>query len=151
VEYSAGTDVVTAASMGELVLTAGVVGSAQLLQLSGIGPQAHLRDVGVDLVLDLPGVGANLHDHPMSSVVYSAGRSMPPGRHNHGEACGLVRSDAASDVLDLQILFVSCPYHNPTMRGLRVADASVMPSIVSATTQVTVYAIAERAAVLLAG
>jgi len=120
VEYSVGTDVVTAASTGEVVLTAGVVGSAQLLLLSGIGPRAHLRDVGIDVVLDLPGVGVNLHDHPMSSVVYSAGRSMPPGRHNHGEACGLVRSNAASDVLDLQILFVSCPYHNPTMRGAEV-------------------------------
>jgi hypothetical protein len=79
-----------------------------------------LLDVGVDVVLDLPGFGANLHDHPMSSVVYSAGLSMPPGRHNHGEACGLVRSDAASDVLDLQILFVSCPYHNPMMLGAEV-------------------------------
>jgi choline dehydrogenase len=120
VEYTVGADVVTAACTEEVVLTAGVVGSAQLLLLSGIGPQAHLRDVGVDVVLDLPGVGANLHDHPMSSVVYSAGRSMPPGRHNHGEACGLVCSDAASGSLDLQILFVSCPYHNPTMLGAEV-------------------------------
>ncbi|WP_433290086.1 GMC family oxidoreductase [Pseudonocardia sp. CA-142604] len=120
VEYRVGADVVTAACTEEVVLAAGVVGSAQLLLLSGIGPQAHLRDVGVDVVLDLPGVGANLHDHPMSSVVYSAGRPMPPGRHNHGEACGLVRSDAASDALDLQILFVSSPYHNPTMLGAEV-------------------------------
>ena len=46
----------------EVVLCAGVFGSAQLLQLSGIGPAEHLRSVGVEVVQDLP-VGDNLHDH----------------------------------------------------------------------------------------
>jgi choline dehydrogenase-like flavoprotein len=48
---------------GEVVLAAGTVGSAQLL-LSGIGPSAHLREHGIPVVVDLPGVGENLHDHP---------------------------------------------------------------------------------------
>lgn len=47
----------------EVILTAGAINSPRLLMLSGIGPAAHLREVGVDVVHDLPGVGANLQDH----------------------------------------------------------------------------------------
>lgn len=47
----------------EVILAAGAIGSPQLLLLSGIGPAKHLDEIGVPLVLDLPGVGANLHDH----------------------------------------------------------------------------------------
>lgn len=47
----------------EVILSAGAIGSPRLLQLSGIGPADHLRAVGIDVVHDLPGVGANLQDH----------------------------------------------------------------------------------------
>ena len=49
---------------GEIVLSAGAVGSPHLLLLSGIGPADQLRQAGVDVALDLPGVGQNLRDHP---------------------------------------------------------------------------------------
>jgi len=55
---------ITANASIEVILSAGVVGSPQLLMLSGIGPAAHLRDMGITLVKDLPGVGQNLNDHP---------------------------------------------------------------------------------------
>jgi choline dehydrogenase-like flavoprotein len=48
---------------GEVILSAGAIGSAQLLLLSGIGPAAQLQSHGVPVVLDRPGVGENLHDH----------------------------------------------------------------------------------------
>jgi choline dehydrogenase len=51
------------ATGGEVVLSSGAIGSCQLLLLSGVGPAAHLRDVGVEVVHDLPGVGENLQDH----------------------------------------------------------------------------------------
>jgi choline dehydrogenase-like flavoprotein len=47
----------------EVILTAGAIGSPRLLMLSGIGPADHLASVGVAVVHDLPGVGANLQDH----------------------------------------------------------------------------------------
>lgn len=47
----------------EIVLCGGAIGSPQLLALSGIGPADELRRVGVEPAVDLPGVGANLHDH----------------------------------------------------------------------------------------
>jgi choline dehydrogenase len=54
----------------EIVLAAGAIGSPQILQLSGIGPAALLRERGVPVVHDLPGVGENLHDHLQVRIVY---------------------------------------------------------------------------------
>lgn len=55
----------------ETVLSAGAIGSPQLLQLSGVGPAALLREQGVPgVVLDAPGVGANLQDHIQIRTVY---------------------------------------------------------------------------------
>jgi choline dehydrogenase len=47
-----------------VVLSAGTYGSPALLMRSGVGPAEHLRDLGIDVVVDLPGVGENLADHP---------------------------------------------------------------------------------------
>ncbi len=47
----------------EVILSCGAIGSPRVLQLSGIGPAAHLNAVGVPVVLDHPGVGSNLQDH----------------------------------------------------------------------------------------
>lgn len=47
----------------EVILSSGAIGSPRLLQLSGIGPADHLRDLDISVVLDQPQVGANLQDH----------------------------------------------------------------------------------------
>src|SRR4029077_8367152 len=47
----------------EVILSGGTINSPHLLQVSGIGPAAHLQSIGVSVVHDLPGVGANLSDH----------------------------------------------------------------------------------------
>lgn len=49
----------------EIILSAGAVNSPQLLMLSGVGPRNHLEKVGIDVLLDSPGVGSNLQDHPV--------------------------------------------------------------------------------------
>jgi choline dehydrogenase-like flavoprotein len=54
----------------EVIVTAGAIGSPKLLMLSGIGPAQHLRDVGVPVTLDLPGVGQNFHDHFSTDVTW---------------------------------------------------------------------------------
>jgi len=61
---------VTAHADREVVLCAGAVGSPQLLLLSGIGPAAHLRDLGIDVVADIAGVGENLQDHLLTIAGY---------------------------------------------------------------------------------
>jgi choline dehydrogenase len=60
----------TAGARREIVLAAGAIGSPQILQLSGIGPADHLREHGIAVVHDLPGVGANLQDHFQVRSVY---------------------------------------------------------------------------------
>ncbi len=52
----------------EVVLCGGAINSPHLLQISGVGPAEHLRSVGVEVVHDLPGVGANLQDHYVARV-----------------------------------------------------------------------------------
>jgi choline dehydrogenase len=116
----------------EVVLTAGVFGSAQLLMLSGIGPAAHLRELGIDVVADLP-VGDNLHDHmfvPMTYVMPSAGNRGTAGYFARGmlaeairggtwlarsvfEVVGFVRSSLAGSVPDIQIHVLPWSYPSP--------------------------------------
>jgi choline dehydrogenase len=54
----------------EIILCTGAVGSPQLLMLAGVGPADHLRSLGIPVSCDLPGVGANLQDHPAVPLVY---------------------------------------------------------------------------------
>ena len=65
----------TARARAEVIVSGGVYGSPQLLLLSGIGPGAHLKEMGVDVVHDLPTVGANLHDHFNSYVAWRSTKS----------------------------------------------------------------------------
>jgi len=111
---------------GEVILSGGAVNSPQLLMLSGIGPADHLRSVGIDVIHDLPGVGANLQDHldictlvesrqPVTydhlnqflvGLRYFLGRR-GPGSSNIAEAGGFVVSSRASeDRPDIQMHFV---------------------------------------------
>ncbi|HEY2577036.1 MAG TPA: GMC family oxidoreductase N-terminal domain-containing protein, partial [Streptosporangiaceae bacterium] len=122
VEYSVGAKTSTVAGQSEVVLTAGTVGTAQLLMLSGIGPQAHLREVGIDVVTDLPGVGRNLHDHPLSGIVYRSARPVPPGMNNHGEVQGLVSTGIGAHGPDVQIMFVDVPLHADALAGPGIGD-----------------------------
>jgi len=117
VSYSVGTTVYSVRCTSEVVLAAGTVGSAQLLLTSGIGPQSDLRSAGIEVAADLPGVGANLFDHPMSGVVYRSAQPVPAGQNNHGEALGLIRSHPDADTPDLQIMFVDVPLRAEALPG----------------------------------
>ncbi len=69
-EVWTGDAMTTVRATREVILCAGSIGSPQLLQLSGIGPAALLQQHGIDVVADLPGVGANLQDHLQIRAVY---------------------------------------------------------------------------------
>ncbi|ROH87909.1 choline dehydrogenase [Stagnimonas aquatica] len=120
----------------EVILSAGAVGSPQLLLLSGIGPAAHLREMEVPLVQALPGVGENLQDHlDIAITVLEKTRHAvslnPLGlprslkalwrylRHRQGEmtsnfaqAGGFLRSGPEEAIPDVQLHFVPFVYSN---------------------------------------
>jgi choline dehydrogenase len=70
VEYQTRDGLKTAHARGEVVVSGGVYGSPQLLLLSGIGPGAHLSEMGIEVVRELAAVGENLHDHFNSYVAF---------------------------------------------------------------------------------
>jgi choline dehydrogenase len=102
-EYTVDGERRTVRAEREVVLCAGVIGSPHLLMLSGVGPADHLRDKGVAVQAELPGVGANLQDHPITCVSYGAKQVCAPGSR---EAVILARSAEDRDP-DLQLAFVS--------------------------------------------
>jgi choline dehydrogenase-like flavoprotein len=55
---------------GEVILSAGAIGSPHLLMLSGVGPAAQLAQFGLPVLLDRPGVGQNLHDHLQLRMIF---------------------------------------------------------------------------------
>lgn len=117
----------------EVVLSAGVFGSAQILMLSGVGPADHLREVGIEVAADLP-VGDNLHDHlfvPVSFRMDSALRRPTPAYFMGGlarekvrpgttwaagssfESVAFVRTSHAQEIPDLQLLSLYWTYPIP--------------------------------------
>jgi choline dehydrogenase-like flavoprotein len=70
VQYRQNGQVVTARTRGEVILSAGAVGSPQILQLSGVGSADWLGELGIPVVLDKPGVGRNLQDHLQQRAIF---------------------------------------------------------------------------------
>lgn len=70
VEFRDGSGLQTVRAEREVIVAAGGIGSPHLLLRSGVGPADHLRQVGVPVVHDLPGVGENLHDHIDVFLIY---------------------------------------------------------------------------------
>jgi choline dehydrogenase len=107
VEYAAGGQTRMVSAAREVVLAAGVIGSAQLLLVSGIGPAGQLRSLGIEVVQDLPGVGENLQDHPFAYVSFTAREPLDDGGLPDTPHV-VLRSDPAADP-DLQLVFVHFP------------------------------------------
>ncbi|WP_370289987.1 GMC family oxidoreductase [Nocardioides sp.] len=139
----------TARVEAEVVLSGGAIASPQLLMLSGVGPGAHLREVGVDVLVDLPGVGQNLHDHPVVPLVFRTRGVTDLLNHNNlgqflrakasgtgplvsniGEGGGFWRSrpDLAAPDIQAHVAptgFYDNGLHEPTERGFTAAPTLV--------------------------
>ena len=130
VEYRRGGSVRRIRARREVILSASVFNSPKLLMLSGIGPAAHLREHGIEVVRDVPGVGANLQDHLELWVQHACTQPItlngwlgPLGRlrigarwlltrrglgaSNHFESSGYIRSRAGLRQPDLQFHFLA--------------------------------------------
>jgi choline dehydrogenase len=137
---------------GEVILCGGAINSPQLLQLSGVGNAGELEALGVEVVLDLPGVGENLQDHLEVYVQYSCTQPVSvqpslkkwkrpfigaqwlffrsgPGATNHFEAGGFVRSndDVAYPNLMFHFLPVAIRYDGSSPSGKHGYQVHVGP------------------------
>ncbi|WP_433292339.1 GMC family oxidoreductase [Pseudonocardia sp. CA-142604] len=115
VEYIVDGESRSATAEREVVLAAGTIASPQLLLLSGIGPAAQLRDAGITVVADRPGVGENLHEHPQCGVAYRAPGPLHAAQFARRPQVRF-RSDPAGPV-DLQMIFMSFPAGSRGMPG----------------------------------
>ncbi|MCJ8339342.1 MAG: choline dehydrogenase [Pseudomonadales bacterium] len=129
IEYQKDGKILAAVANKEVLISAGSIGSPQLLQLSGIGPKQVLKDAGVELVQELPGVGENLQDHLEVYYQYSCKQPITLngkldliskgligsrwllfksglGATNHFESCGFIRSRAGVEWPDIQFHFL---------------------------------------------
>jgi choline dehydrogenase len=116
----------------EVILAAGAIGSPQLLLLSGIGPAAQLRSVGIEPRIELAGVGANLHDHLLSPVIFSAERVIEPPSVGLPQPQSHLfwRSRSGLETPDLQPIHFSVPLYEPWMEG-PVNGFSLMAGMIS--------------------
>lgn len=104
----------------EVVVSAGVLETPKLLQLSGIGRADELRALGIEPLVDLPGVGENLHDHLGALIVFESSRPIPEIVNNISEGNLFCRSAAADGRCDTQVPFLQIPF---TPDGYEVAES----------------------------
>lgn len=134
-----------------VVLAAGAFGSPQTLMLSGIGPAAALRQLGIPVFYDAPEVGENLQDHPMVPVIFStrgtdtfkkAESPLSLLRYllfkrgmlasNAVEAMAFTRSSkAAGDAPDIELLLAPFQWHNQGLEPPQVDAVSLGVAVVA--------------------
>lgn len=117
----------------EVVLSLGAINTPKVLMLSGIGDSAQLKQQGIDVVQDLPGVGRNYQDHIMvSGCIWEYRQALPP-RNNAGESTFFWKSEPSLDVPDIQTFLAQIPIATPEAQALFQPPAaawSLLPGLV---------------------
>jgi choline oxidase len=110
----------TVSARREVIVTAGSIDTPKLLMLSGIGPTAHLREVGIPVRVDSPGVGSNLDDHVEGLVFWEASKPMVTTSTQWWEIGLFTTVDEAPDKRfaqpDLMMHYGSVPFDMNTLR-----------------------------------
>ncbi len=110
VEYVQNGEKKTALVNHEVIVSGGAIESPHILLNSGVGPAAQLKEFGVDVVQDLPGVGENFHNHILTGIIYETKAAVPPPALNMSESALFVKSDPGWVGPDVQMAFVHVPF-----------------------------------------
>jgi choline dehydrogenase len=113
----------------EVIVCTGAIESPHLLQVSGIGAPQHLRPYGVEVKVELPGVGDNFHNHVLTGVIRECKKPVPQGTQNLSEAALFCKSDPGWPAPDLQIGFVHVPFNIIIGQG-HPNSVSILPGVV---------------------
>ena len=93
------------ATADKVVLNAGVYHSPQILMLSGIGPSAQLRQIGIPVLHDMPGIGENYQDHPMVTMNFKANpENQKPLMRGRSTVKLYFKSEPAREYIDFHII-----------------------------------------------
>ena len=129
VEYSRNGTLETAYARHEVIVSSGAIESPKLLLLSGIGSSTQLRQFGIPLVADVPGVGENFHNHVLTGVICEASQPVPAPHQNLSESALFCKSDPGWIGPDLQIGFVHVPFNIIVGQG-HPNSVSILPGVV---------------------
>ncbi|MBG6213939.1 choline oxidase [Cryobacterium sp. CAN_C3] len=100
----------------EVILSAGAIDSPKLLMLSGVGPAAQLREHGIEVLADSPGVGENFQDHPEGVIQWEAKQPMPTESTQWWELGIFTTTEDGLDRPDLMFHYGSVPFDMHTAR-----------------------------------
>jgi choline dehydrogenase len=119
VEWERDGRLASARADAEVVVSAGAIESPALLLRSGIGPAAELRELGIDITADLPGVGRNLHDHLLTPSIWAAEKEIIPFAPGLSPIQTHLWWRSRSDLPgpDTQPIHFSVPLYEPWMKG----------------------------------
>ena len=157
VAYRHGGTEVEARAEAEVIVSGGTINSPQLLMLSGIGPAAHLRDMGIDVAVESPGVGQNLQDHPVAGVYYRTKDTTDLGEKatlgnilrwqvtgggplssNVGEGGAFFKSHDDLAAPDIQIHMAPAGFYDNGLREPTERSVTVAPTLVKIASRGTV-------------
>ena len=130
VDVTIGTTVKNLTATRDIILSAGAIDSPRLLMLSGIGRADELKKLGITPAHDLPGVGANLHDHPLvAGLMLRARQDIPLSHYNHGETMVLANSSQSPGWADIQLMGLSVPFALPGTPTPPAHAFSIVPAL----------------------
>jgi len=122
-----GTYTVRAAA--EVIVACGAIDSPKLLMLSGIGDPERLRDLGIPVVAEVPGVGENFHNHVLTGVIAETREPVQAGQQNLSESALFAASQSGLPAPDLQLAFVHVPF-DPVLGQEHPNSVSILPGVV---------------------